>query len=517
MVGLVLSGGGARASFQVGALRYLYDEVGITPSVITGTSAGSILAAVLAQSADHTGQRASLARLEELFRGMTDSSDMFEELPWFTRLRERGPELMEALERRHRRQGTLGRSFRRVADLRHGITVAAERVKAANGARPNDAAAEEEPVEAARRADAAAATAPPTKLTPDGTGPSGGGLPGEPAASPEAWQDWTTSVSERLLESIELVRAVGRASADLGTIVGGARRERSMFRPGRVVDRLVEPDVFDETAVASSGVTLRIAVVALESGELRYVTESGTLVDRENRPVEEGYRTPIVEAVRASCAIPTVFPPVRLGQENYVDGGVRESLPADIAMRHLGVDTCYAVVAGPSGVQHEESYDERDMLAIVLRTTTAIMADEVQRDEVRRAREAGAVVIEPEFDVHDTLTVEPGLIAIAMDYGWMRAAEVHQDASAQEQAVTRDVVLLRRRIWRAEEDAFGGEELPEAELLERVTAITGLKFELRDLLRRLPAGRLPAGAEDWWRTWEHHTFDIPVTPGWATA
>src|SRR5690606_25338127 len=155
----------------------------------------------------------------------------FEELPWFTRLRERGPELMEALERRHRRQGTLGRSFRRVADLRHGITVAAERVKAANGARPDDAAAEEEPVEAARRADAAAATAPPTKLTPDGTGPSGGGLPGEPAASPEAWQDWTTSVSERLLESIELVRAVGRASADLGTIVGGARRERGCPPP----------------------------------------------------------------------------------------------------------------------------------------------------------------------------------------------------------------------------------------------------------------------------------------------
>src|SRR5690606_40725034 len=73
--------------------------------------------------------------------------------------------------------------------LRHGITVAAERVKAANGARPDDAAAEEEPVEAARRADAAAATAPPTKLTPDGTGPSGGGLPGEPAASPESSEE----------------------------------------------------------------------------------------------------------------------------------------------------------------------------------------------------------------------------------------------------------------------------------------------------------------------------------------
>src|SRR5699024_4418065 len=106
-VGLVLSGGGARSSFQLGALRYLYDELGITPTVITGTSAGSILGAVLAQSGDHAAQRASLARLEKLWRDMPDSSAMFEELPWFSRLRERGPVWMEALERRKRRQGTL--------------------------------------------------------------------------------------------------------------------------------------------------------------------------------------------------------------------------------------------------------------------------------------------------------------------------------------------------------------------------------------------------------------------------
>src|SRR5699024_7881298 len=114
----------------------------------------------------------------------------------------------------------------------------------------------------------------------------------------------------------------------------------------------------------------------------------------------------------ASCAIPMVFPPVRLGAENYVDGGVRESLPADIALEHLGVDTCYAVVAGPSGVPREDSYDDKDMFSILMRTTTAIMTDEVQRDEVVQAKAGGAVVVEPEFDVHDTLTVEPGLVAI---------------------------------------------------------------------------------------------------------
>ena len=49
VTGLVLSGGGARAGFQVGALRYLCDRVSISPSVITGTSAGAILGTLLAQ------------------------------------------------------------------------------------------------------------------------------------------------------------------------------------------------------------------------------------------------------------------------------------------------------------------------------------------------------------------------------------------------------------------------------------------------------------------------------------
>ncbi len=477
-VGLVLSGGGARASFQIGALRYLYDEVGIAPSVITGTSAGSIIAAVLAQTADREGQRRSLDNLERLFREMTSSSDMFEELPWFTRLRERGPVWMETLERRRRRQGALGRSFKRVADLRHGAT------------------------------DAAAVTVPPTKLTPDGDD-----APAEVPAEPQEEASW---IPGRLLESIEMLRTVGRASSDLEAIVGGARQERSMFRPGPLVDRLLEPDVFRPEAVAQSGVALRIAVVALESGELRYVTETGALVDRQNRPLSDGSSADVVEAVRASCAIPTVFPPVRLGGENYVDGGVRESLPAEVAMTHLGVGTCYAVVAGPSGVTREPSFDDRDMFSIVMRTTTAIMTDEVQRDEVQWARAAGAVVIEPEFDVHDTLTIEPGLVAIAMDYGYLRAAEAHLGATDEERALVRDVVLLRRRIWRAEEEAFG-EDRGEEERLQRVAAITGLKFELRDLLRRLPAERLPEGAEEWWRGWEHHTMAIPVAPSWAPA
>src|SRR5919112_672294 len=93
VVGLALSGGGASASFHIGALRYLYDVVGITPSVITGTSAGSIIAAVLAQAGDHRGQRTALAVLERVYQGLRDPSDMLVELDWFLELQKLAPAL----------------------------------------------------------------------------------------------------------------------------------------------------------------------------------------------------------------------------------------------------------------------------------------------------------------------------------------------------------------------------------------------------------------------------------------
>src|SRR5690606_8980768 len=158
-----------------------------------------------------------------------------------------------------------------------------------------------------------------------------------------------------------------------------------------IVEHLLDPRVFVPERVATSGVALRVAVVSLESGDLRYVTESGALVDRDNRPLD-GDPVDLLGAIRASCAIPAGFPPVALGSETYVDGGVRETLPVEVAVEHLGVDRCYAVVASPKGVPRQESYADKDMLSIVLRSTAGIMSDEGLRDEVAYARNVGAVV-----------------------------------------------------------------------------------------------------------------------------
>ena len=64
----VLSGGGARASFQIGALDYLYaKDPGFAPTIFVGASAGAILAAGLAQYPTRQEQIGFLKRVDEIW------------------------------------------------------------------------------------------------------------------------------------------------------------------------------------------------------------------------------------------------------------------------------------------------------------------------------------------------------------------------------------------------------------------------------------------------------------------
>ena len=66
---LVLSGGGARAAYQVGFLRYLASRhPDLTPGILTGVSAGGIIAMSLASRKGSFGD--SVAQLHELWRSL---------------------------------------------------------------------------------------------------------------------------------------------------------------------------------------------------------------------------------------------------------------------------------------------------------------------------------------------------------------------------------------------------------------------------------------------------------------
>jgi NTE family protein len=54
---------------------------------------------------------------------------------------------------------------------------------------------------------------------------------------------------------------------------------------------------------------------------------------------------PLVEAVLASCAVPGLLPPVRIGDEHYLDGGLVHSIPVGRAVA-LGARTVYVLQVG---------------------------------------------------------------------------------------------------------------------------------------------------------------------------
>jgi NTE family protein len=56
-------------------------------------------------------------------------------------------------------------------------------------------------------------------------------------------------------------------------------------------------------------------------------------------------RGPLVDAVLASCAVPGLLPPVRIGDAHYLDGGLVHSIPVGRALR-LGATTVYVLHVG---------------------------------------------------------------------------------------------------------------------------------------------------------------------------
>ena len=74
---LVLSGGGSRGAFQLGAADYLVNERGLDFQVIAGVSAGSLNAALMAQGAGLEGLKSSLGELRSLWSGIRSIRDIF--------------------------------------------------------------------------------------------------------------------------------------------------------------------------------------------------------------------------------------------------------------------------------------------------------------------------------------------------------------------------------------------------------------------------------------------------------
>lgn len=370
--------------------------------------------------------------------------------------------------------------------------------------------------------------------------------------------------------------AVGDIAAFWSALENG--RVQSLFKLDPIRAKLQTK--LSPSAVSGSGVKLLLATVGLESGNLFVVNEKAVLcsVDANGDITPTSTQVDLRDAVIASAAIPGIFPPVQLGSDFFVDGGIRDVLPIRAALA-AGADQVMAIVAAPSGADPPTelnptgsgtptpitSFAGAPIWDIIYRSLAQIMPDQIQQDNISVAVNANATIIQPEINVNDSFTIDPGLIRIAAGYGYMKAAECIDHAPSDLGTLllflalsenSKGITSLRKQIWLLEYGAAGqrtpyqqvtdpqtilvpdpSEFLQLRQLKTQVLNLVNTRIQLFGshprimvsasqvdfgnvgvnstlskslLVTNTGDGGLPADVSDWWLQFEKHPWNNPA-------
>jgi hypothetical protein len=304
------------------------------------------------------------------------------------------------------------------------------------------------------------------------------------------------------------LRTSGSAVLNLDPLAEALRNGQSGIRP------------VDPTLVARPGLQLRLAVTALRAGVLRYVTEAGAIVEADARtpaPPDAAGPVDLVDGAIASASVPMVFPPHAMADDDYVDGGVIEIIPVRAAAE-LGATRIIAVVAVPLSLARDErDYAEAPAGYIGLRAMGMIGIADRQLANLRVPLSEGTTLttIDPVVDVVGLFEVQPGLLRINKDYGWLRAADLLADGDgdllADVAGGTHALIEARREGWLLEEELWAMTK-PDGSEAGTLALLREHKARVRDLVeRRKQLGfPLPDGCEAWWSEYETHPTGPPA-------
>jgi predicted acylesterase/phospholipase RssA len=465
----VLAGGGTKGSFEVGVLQYLVGVEQIAPEVIAATSAGAIAATVLAQARTLEEFAARVDEIEEDVLAWTQTEHVFGKQAWLSAL-----------------DGTsLGR------EIHHELTEG---------------------------------TRPPFPLNPAAVLATSGGTP--PRVAPGRHERRQAKRARRKRQR-HLLRLVAGAGLRLPRV---RRRFRTSGSSVLNLDPLAEAlrhgskdgvRPVDAALVARPGLELRLAVTALRAGVVRYVTQDGTIVEADARtpaPGDAAGPVDLLDGTIASASVPMIFPPHPMADDDYVDGGVVEIIPVRAAVE-LGATRIFAVVAVPLAVPRDDrDYATAPAGYIGLRSMGMIGVAERQISNVGFPLPAGSslTVIDPVVDVVGLFEIQPGLLRINKDYGWLRAADVlaggDPDVLADIAAGTHALIEARCEAWRLEESLWAEERKrgPSTDA-GALALVREQKERVRELVeRRKQLGfPVPDDCEDWWTEYEGHSAERP--------
>jgi predicted acylesterase/phospholipase RssA len=209
--------------------------------------------------------------------------------------------------------------------------------------------------------------------------------------------------------------------------------------------RRVVYKTFDAQAISTSDIRLIVGAVDLLTSKLiyfdsRYKPGGKQDPDYERRALDSADR------VIASCSIPAFFPPVRIGGEELVDGGVRDIAPLSVAIHTLKdmakddndehpLFELYVMLCDPLGAPRVD--ERRNLLSVLLRTID-VMCNEIMRDDLEtvkkinadlrmpggspsRFRHVEAYLIYPDHEVIGVLEVDHDKIEAGIAHGRARA------------------------------------------------------------------------------------------------
>ncbi|MBW6462677.1 MAG: patatin-like phospholipase family protein [Firmicutes bacterium] len=124
----------------------------------------------------------------------------------------------------------------------------------------------------------------------------------------------------------------------------------------------------------------------------------------------------VAEAVQASCAMPGIFTPVRLGEHLFVDGGLLDNVPVTV-MEKFDLDY---IIAVDVGAQKPLQKEPDSIFEVIIQSF-----DIIRRQRDMPAHELADIIIEPELG--DILIWDISKIDLLIERGYEAAGKALQD------------------------------------------------------------------------------------------
>ncbi|GAB4335346.1 MAG: hypothetical protein Kow0099_07740 [Candidatus Abyssubacteria bacterium] len=104
---------------------------------------------------------------------------------------------------------------------------------------------------------------------------------------------------------------------------------------------------------------------------------------------------PVHEAVYSSCALPGIFPPLKIGDSYYVDGGVLANLPVQLAQGRNAALIIAVNLGLPVGSELRGRREPRSILDMLLQSS-GLMMRRILQLQLREFYEYPLILIEPQ-------------------------------------------------------------------------------------------------------------------------